>query len=73
MSALNEDQKESSMETAIDRVMHTYGMIVNMSIEQERTIREKVTSFLRAKPETDEQQLTIAGLRYVRGLSSDAA
>ena len=56
------------MEQAIDRVMHTYGMIVNLTPADELVVREKVTKFLGQKSEDDEQKLTIAGLRYVREL-----
>jgi hypothetical protein len=62
-------QGKSSMEAAIERVMKTYGMIVNLTLAQERAVREKVSRFLEVKSETDEQKLTIEGLRYVRGLS----
>jgi hypothetical protein len=56
------------MEQAIDRVMHTYGMIVNLTPADELVVREKVSKFLGQKSEDDEQKLTIAGLRYVREL-----
>ena len=56
------------MEQAIDRVMHTYGMIVNLTPAEELVVREKVSRFLGQKSEDDEQKLTIAGLRYVREL-----
>jgi hypothetical protein len=56
------------MEQAIDRVMHTYGMIVNLTPAEELVVREKVSKFLGQKSEDDEQKLTIAGLRYVREL-----
>jgi hypothetical protein len=56
------------MQAAIDRIMKTYGMIVNMNVDQEEVVREKVVSFLSDKAETDEQKLTIEGLRYVRAL-----
>lgn len=48
--------------------MQTYGMIVRMTPDQERIVREKVSTFLGQKSEGDEQKLTIAGLRYVREL-----
>jgi hypothetical protein len=48
--------------------MQTYGMLVNMTADQEECVREKVASFLNAKAETDEHRLTIEGLRYVRAL-----
>jgi hypothetical protein len=56
------------MEKAIDRVMHTYCMIVNMTSAEELVVRGKVSRFLGEKSEDDEQKLTIAGLQYVRGL-----
>jgi hypothetical protein len=56
------------MEQAIDRVMHTYGMIVNLTPADEQVVREKVSKFLGQKSEDDEQKLTIAGLQYVREL-----
>ena len=56
------------MQAAIDRIMQTYGMLVNMTATQEQFVREKVTNFLSGKVETDEQRLTIEGLRYVRAL-----
>ena len=56
------------MQAAIDRVMRTYGLIVNLTPAQEMLVREKVARFLGEKSETDEQKLAIDGLRYVRGL-----
>ncbi len=56
------------MEQAIDRVMRTYGMIVNLTPADALVVREKVSKFLGQKPQDDEQTLTIAGLRYVREL-----
>lgn len=42
------------MQTAIDRVMHTYGMLVNLTLEEEQEAREKVTTFL-ATAKTDDE------------------
>ena len=56
------------MQAAIDRIMQTYGMIVQMTPDQERVVREKVSNFLGQKSEQDVQKLTIAGLQYVRAL-----
>jgi len=56
------------MQAALDRIMQTYGMIVQMTPDQERVVREKVSNFLGQKSECDEQKLTIAGLQYVRAL-----
>ncbi len=54
------------MQAAIDRVMHTYGMLVNLTVEQERLAREKVASFLASAKTDDENQLAVEGLRYLR-------
>ena len=54
------------MQAAIDRVMHTYGMIVNLTPEQEQIAREKVSSFLASAKTDDETKLAIEGLRYLR-------
>ena len=43
------------MQAALDRIMQTYGMIVQMTPNQERIVREKVASFLGQKSEKDEQ------------------
>jgi len=53
------------MQAAIDRVMRTYGMMVNLTVEQERTARERVSQFLAGKT-ADEHQLAIEGLRFLR-------
>ena len=37
------------MQPAIDRVMQTYGMMVNLTPAQEAEAREKVSSFLKDK------------------------
>lgn len=56
------------MQAAIDRIMQTYGMIIQLTPDQDRIVREKVSNFLRQKSENDEHKLTIAGLQYVRAL-----
>jgi len=53
------------MQTAIDRVMHTYGMLVNLTLEEEAA-REKVSSFLANAKTDDENKLAVEGLRYLR-------
>jgi 1,2-phenylacetyl-CoA epoxidase catalytic subunit len=57
----------STMQAAIDRVMRTYGMMFNLTAEEERTARERVSQFLADKA-ADENQLAIEGLRYLRTL-----
>jgi hypothetical protein len=56
------------MDAAVDRVMKTYGMMVNLTVDEERVTREKVASYLAEKPEADEHALTIEGLRYLRSV-----
>jgi hypothetical protein len=38
-----------SMQAAIDRVMQTYGMIVNLNADEERAARQKVAAHLAGK------------------------
>ncbi len=54
------------MQSAIDRVIETYGMIVNLTADEEREAREKVTCYLAKKSGADERSLAIEGLRYLR-------
>jgi hypothetical protein len=54
------------MEAAIDRVMQAYGLMLNLTPEQERSARERVSRFLADKT-GDEHQLAVEGLRYLRG------
>jgi hypothetical protein len=54
------------MQAAIDRVMQTYGMMVNLTPAQEAEAREKVFNFLKDKGE-DEHNLAVEGLKYLLG------
>ena len=54
------------MQAAIERVMTTYGMIVQLTPEQEQAARERIGRFLQDKG-TDEQMLNVEGLKYLRG------
>ena len=54
------------MQAAIDRVMHTYGMLVNLTSEEEEAAREKVSNFLATAKTDDENRLAVEGLRYLR-------
>ena len=56
------------MQAAIDRVMQTYGMIVNLSLEEQRAAREKVSSHLAERPNASERELAVEGLRYLRSV-----
>jgi hypothetical protein len=54
------------MQAAVDRVMQTYGMMVNLTLGQEAEAREKVSKFLKDKGE-DEHNLAVEGLKYLLG------
>jgi hypothetical protein len=54
------------MQAAIDRVMQTYGMMVNLTSVQEAEAREKVSNFLKDKG-GDEHDLAVEGLKYLLG------
>ena len=54
------------MQAAIERVMTTYGMLVQLTPEKEQEARERVASFLQGKG-SDEHMLAIEGLKYLRG------
>jgi hypothetical protein len=56
------------MQEAVDRVMKTYGMIVNLTSDEERAARDRVTSYLAERPEADDRALAIEGLRYLRSV-----
>jgi hypothetical protein len=60
--------QEISMQAAIDRVMHTYGMIENLSPKEKRLARQKVTSYLAEKPDASEHALAVEGLLYLRSV-----
>lgn len=54
------------MQAAIDRVMQTYGMMVNLTPVQEAEAREMVSNFLKDKG-GDEHDLAVEGLKYLLG------
>ncbi|QHO71335.1 hypothetical protein ACH79_00485 [Bradyrhizobium sp. CCBAU 051011] len=54
------------MQAAIDRVMQSYGMMVNITPVQEAEARQKVSNFLREKV-GDERTLAVEGLKYLLG------
>ena len=60
------------MQAAIDRVMQTYGLLVNLTVEQEQVAREKVPNFLASAHTDDENKLAVEGLRYLRASSLSA-
>jgi hypothetical protein len=54
------------MQAAIDRVMHTYGMLVSLTFEEERAAREKVSKFLSQSQTDDETKLAVEGIKFLR-------
>jgi hypothetical protein len=59
-------EPEQTMQQAIDRVMQTYGLMVNLTRDEEQAAREQVSKFLSQK-DGDETQLAIEGLKFLRG------
>ena len=58
------------MQAAIDRVMQTYGMIVNLTTAEDHKARVRVAAFLAKVKTDDENKLAIEGLKYLRNLNS---
>ena len=54
------------MEKVIDRVMRTYGMMVNLTPEEEQSARERLTEFLKGKNDSG-RQLSVEGVKFLRG------
>jgi hypothetical protein len=54
------------MQAAIDRVMQTYSMMVNLTPAQEAEAPEKVSNFLKDKG-GDEHDLAVEGLKFLLG------
>jgi hypothetical protein len=54
------------MQAAIDRVMQTYAMMVDLTPEEEEVTRQKLEGHL-AGMDADEKALAVEGLRYLRG------
>jgi hypothetical protein len=50
----------------IEKVMHTFGMMRRLTIEEEADIRAELKEYIEKQDETDEHRLTIAGLTYLR-------
>jgi hypothetical protein len=54
------------MQAAIDRVLETYAMMVNLTTEEEQATRRKLEKHL-AEMRADDNALSVEGLRYLRG------
>jgi hypothetical protein len=59
------------MEAAIDRIMHTYDLLMNRSAAASAEARAKVTDYVTTlfeAGEKDAHRLTVCGLTYLREL-----
>ena len=54
------------MQAAIDRVMQTYCMFVNLTAEEERKVRDEVSKVMARANTDDENKLAVEGLKYLR-------
>jgi hypothetical protein len=62
---------EDSMDSAIDRIMQTYDLLVNQTAAASADARAKVTEYvgkLFEAGEKDTHRLTVCGLTYLREL-----
>src|SRR5438105_5057274 len=63
------------MDAAIDRIMQTYGLLVNQTAAANIEAREKVTEYVKTlfeAGEKDEHRLTVCGLTYLRQLDGSS-
>jgi hypothetical protein len=58
-------------QTVIDRTMQTYGMMNNLTLSEEASLRAQLTVFLDAQLQTEELPLTVAGLKFLHSLTAD--
>jgi hypothetical protein len=65
------ESQEDFMETAIDRIMQTYALLVRSSAAASDEARAKVTAYVATlfeAGEKDPHRLTVCGLTYLREL-----
>lgn len=63
--------EDNPMQTAIDRIMHTYEMMVNRTQADNDDARTKVSNYIQSLfdgGEKDPHRLTVCGLTYLREL-----
>jgi hypothetical protein len=63
------------MEAAIDRIMHTYDLLMNRSAAASAEARSKVTDYVATLVEAgekDSHRLTVCGLTYLRELDGSS-
>ena len=64
-------EEETPMQTAIDRIMHTYEMMVSRTQAANEDARTKVSNYIQSLfdgGEKDPHRLTVCGLTYLREL-----
>jgi hypothetical protein len=69
------DSPEDIMEAAIDRIMHTYDLLLNRSAAASAEARAKVTDYITTlfeAGEKDPHRLTVCGLTYLRELDGSS-
>jgi hypothetical protein len=67
--------KEDSMDSAIDRIMQTYDLMVNRTSAASAEARAKVTGYVKTLfdgGEKDPHRLTVCGLTYLRELDGSS-
>jgi len=63
------------MQSAIDRIMQTYDLLMNQTAAASAEAREKVTDYVRTlfeAGEKDEHRLAVYGLTYLRELDGSS-
>ena len=63
------------MDSAIDRIMHTYDLLMNRSAAASAEARAKVTDYIASlfeAGEKDTHRLTVCGLTYLRELDGSS-
>jgi hypothetical protein len=63
------------MQAAIDRIMHTYDLLVNRTAAANEEARTKVTEYVNTlfeAGEKDPHRLTVCGLTYLRELDGSS-
>jgi hypothetical protein len=63
---MHETDRRTATMTPFDRVMQAYGMMVNLTPEQEEDARDRLRKFLELRTGTD-QELAVEGLQFLRG------
>jgi hypothetical protein len=54
------------MQEVIDQVMRAYGLMVNLTAEEERAARERLEDFLKDKSDGS-HRLAVEGVKFLRG------